>query len=214
MEGGRGTPASAGTAHSRPAGAPATPPPPRPGRSFGARLKLIGIGLLALPFVILALTEVVHRLQHGHFFLPLTYHWDLETREVEERGSRLRAVRPRLTNYTLLPFKIERLEGDGMLWFRELRYRHHVERRGSPSAPWRLLHREDLVYERQGRPPHLRTIGPWATIYLAWHPVQDAGGADVVLHSGEEVRFVLYTMIDSEEKSPNQKIIRSPAFKL
>lgn len=199
--------------------ATATPAPaaaPRRGRSFGARLKLFGIFLVALPFALLAVTELAHQLQRGHLFLPFTYHWDLETREVDVRGNQLREVRPRLTNYTPIPFRVERLEGDGLLWFRETRYRHRVENRPTPSAPWRVLHREDLVYERQGRPPRSRIIGPWETLTIAWHPVHDAVGGDagVVLHRGEEVRFVLYTLMDGEENSPHQKVLRSPAFKL
>lgn len=209
-EGGRGNPAPAGTSGYSPAA------PTRRGPSFATRMKRIGIALLALPFVVLALAEGLHQLQRGHLFMPLTLHWDLDTREVDVRGNKLREVRPRLTNFTLLPLKIERLEGEGMLWFREMRYRHLVEHRAGASSPWRVLHREDLVYERQGRPPSLSTLVPGATIVVAWHPVQDAGtpGGAAVLHRGEQVRFVLYARLDGDERSPDQRVYRSPPFTL
>ena len=212
MDAGRGGSGATPAATAAP-GSPA--PSTKKGRSFGARLKRFGWFLLALPVVLLVLTEVMHQFGRGHLFVPFTYHWDLETREVDVRGNKLREVRPRLTNYTLFPIRLESIEGEGILWFKEARFRHRVETRGGALLPWRVVHRTDLVYERQGRPPRTRAIGPWSTVALAWHPVQDAGaGGPSILRRGDEARFVLYSQLDGEERAPGQRVLASPPFRL
>jgi hypothetical protein len=176
------------------------------------RVVLAGLVLVALGVFVAA--ELVHRRRFGHWVVPFTHHWDIETREA--RGATGRQYRARLTNWTFIPIAIERVRGERFLfWWRvPPTYRQRVERRDA-GGQWRTVLVEDLGEERAMRPVEARRIGLGASIHGSYYMVAARGESDSlagwpVLRDGDEVRFVILARLGGDEGAEGQRVFRSP----
>jgi hypothetical protein len=178
------------------------------------RAVLITVGAL-----IVALVELGHRQRHGHFFMPLTLHWDFETRDIPADGTKQRQYRARLTNWTLLSFPVERIRGElSLLWWGTApSYRHRVERRQLASRAWTSILREDLGEERSRRAAEEDKVGFGSSISTSYYSVvardlSDSLAGHALLRDGDQVRFVILSRLNGEDDAPGQRVFRSPAM--
>jgi hypothetical protein len=176
-------------------------------RKKGLYIVRIGMALGVLLLVLVALAEISHRMNYGHFFsYGVHVHTMSQQASVGIPGIQtMYAVQT--FNYTLLPLELKGCEfAADTSPYKHVEYRYHVQRLDLNSGDWVKVFGIDAI---DCEPSVTTRTWPLQSIRIVdW----EATAARKGLRKGDTVRFVVFAAFNLADREIGQSVIASQPF--